>query len=134
MEIVSDNSEPLINGRRGRPSQYNWNEWLQHGKRVRLIEGVDFTCRTSSIRQQAYNQAMNRHGTVSTHIAKMTSGMWAVELTFWYNDSYLAKKAIESTESFVDEELPMSRSSSYGKESIPNSPGKWGPPDGTAQD
>jgi hypothetical protein len=138
MEIVSDNSAPLIDGQRGRPTKHRWDQWLQHGKTVRLIEGVDFVCKASSIRQQAYNRAMDKHGTVQTRVARTADGTFAVEITFWNDEAFLMKQAreagpIEDEEELEvvqedDDELPMvSASSSYGRESLPPT-GQWGPP------
>lgn len=89
MEIVDENSEPLIQGTRGRKPMYPWNEWLRHNVTVRITEGIDFNCKPNSIRQQAFNQATNRHGTIATRGGVDVSGRATLEITFSFSAAYL---------------------------------------------
>jgi hypothetical protein len=92
MEYINEDTEPLIHvERRGRKPLYPWDEWLRHNKPVRLVEGADFTCRLSSLRQQAFTQAANRHGSLSTHTGVDLAGNNVLELTFQFSAQYLAK-------------------------------------------
>lgn len=91
-EIVNEDSEPLIQRQRGRKPLYPWNEWLRHNTTVRLTEGVHFDCRPNSIRQQAFNQAANRHGTITTKMGEDFAGNAVLELTFQFRPAYLARQ------------------------------------------
>ena|ERR1700760_136591 len=143
MRIIDENTPPLIRNKRGRNPLYPWDEWLQHGKAVMLTEGEDFHCRPSSIRQQAYNRALDKHGRLTATMARTDEGIWTVTLTFWYDDAYLAAhpeldpamaEAQRIADETADDEIPIeplgvTARSNYGRESIPPRPGMWGPPD-----
>jgi hypothetical protein len=89
VEIVDDNTEPLIQQQRGRKALYPWDQWLRHNVTVRLVEGVDFKCKPHSIRQQAFNQATNRHGTITTSMGADLAGNQVLELRFRFTDAYI---------------------------------------------
>lgn len=91
MEVVNAESEPLIQGKRGRKAIYPWDEWLRHNVTVRLVEGQDFTCKIHSLRQQAFNQTTNRHGTLKTHVGTDAAGRTVLELTFSFTAAYFRK-------------------------------------------
>lgn len=138
MEIVDENSEPLQSLSRPR-GKYPWNEWLVHGKTVKLVEGVDFTCRASSLRQQAYNRALDMHGTLQSRMARQGT-RYVIELRFNYHEDYLDAhpEVLPSVDLYKDSGLdeeddlpsaPRPGRSTYGQDTIPERPGQWGPPE-----
>jgi len=143
MEIRNSTAEDL-EVRRGRANKYPWDEWLQHAKTVKLVEGEDFTCRANSIRQQAYNRASDMHGTITTKMYTDSEERRVVELTFQYDERYLQRHPekvswynpsededlgpIEQEEKEDDETPEFEESGTYGRDSIPQEAGKWGPP------
>jgi hypothetical protein len=87
VEIVDENSEPLLEVRRGRPSMYDWDNWLRHNKVVRLTHGKDFTCKPESLRPQIYNQAAARNGSAKVHFGHDLSHRRTIDITFTFNES-----------------------------------------------
>jgi hypothetical protein len=91
MEIVDENTVPIVMKGRGRPVGRDWDAWLKHGKTVRLVQGEDFTCKAASLRPQAYNAARARKGTVRVTIGvhPFDAGVEVVEMTFYFTERAL---------------------------------------------
>jgi len=120
MEIVNENTPPLIKRHGGRQPKYPWDEWLRHNHAVRLVEGSDFDCTAASLRMMSYNQARRRGGRVRVSIGEDILGRNTVELTFQFTTATIKKQQRE-----LDDVEQVDNDLVDDSEIVT---GQWGPP------
>jgi hypothetical protein len=129
MEIVDENSEPLIKNKGGRQGFHKWDEWLKHNVTVRLVQGVDFESTIPAFMPQIYNAARRRNGTAHVSKGRDMLDRDILEVTFSFNERYFrdldrVHKEIEQAPSTAAPVLP--EDGLLSDDTI--QPGQWGPP------
>jgi len=85
MEIVDDNSRPVTYLTMGRKNKYKWDEWLVHGKTVRIVQGKDFDVPPATLFPQIYNAAQRRSGKVEVRRGLDHLNHNTMDITFTLN-------------------------------------------------
>jgi len=120
VQIVDENTPPLIQKKRGRKTLYKWDDFLKHNKTIRLTRGEDYHVPTESFLPQVYNAARRRNGTVSVTRGEDILDRDVLDVTFTFNESYFRKQ------SRAEAELSVPEDDADIDDKIVH--GKWGPP------
>lgn len=66
---MSEIADDFEFGRVGREPMYPWDEWFD-GRKHRITQGVDFTCKMSSMEVTVYKRAKVRSEIAKVHLKK----------------------------------------------------------------
>ncbi len=61
--------------------KYPWAKWWASKKPIRLVQGVDYTCKSESLRQRIWSKARDDRVTVSVNTERRDDGTDVLTLT-----------------------------------------------------